>query len=377
MPIEITPVRGAKERELFIRLPREFYRHDTNWTPPLLSAERKLLDRDRNPFWKHAEGEDFLARRDGKPVGRISAIVNGMHNRVHEDRTGFFGFYECEPNDETARALLAAAEEWLRAKGMDTARGPANPSMNDTAGMLVDGFQWPPFVLMTYNPRYYPGQLESAGYEKAMDLYAYMLLQTEVNRKKIDRVAGRIRKRNEIRIRTLDLGRFHEELQLVMEIYNDAWEKNWGFVPMTDEEIAFTANDMKSILLPEFTYFAEYEGETVGFSLALPDINTALRKCDGNLFPFGWIRFLRFNLRKIPTVRVVALGVKKKHQHLGIGPLFYQRYFDEGMKRGYRAAEMSWILENNPEMNRPLRLMGGDPYKTYRMYEKRLDQRAP
>ena len=373
MKIDIAPVRTPSDLDQFLRLPWDLYRHDANWIPPLLSSEKKILNRKTNPFWTHSQGEYFLARRGEKVVGRIAAIINGMHNRIHEEKTGFFGFYECESEQDTAELLLKTAEEWVRSRGMEGIRGPANPSMNDTAGMLVDGFKWPPFVMMTYNPRYYPTQLESAGYTKAMDLLAYLLLTTDVVRKKIDRVAGHIQERKKITIRTINLSRFEEELRLVMEIYNNAWERNWGFVPMTDDEISFVAHDMKSIILPEWAYFAEYEGDTVGFSLALPDINTVLRKCNGKLFPFGWYHFLRFNLRKIPTIRVVALGVKKEVQHLGIGTLFYKRYFDEGFKRKCRAAEMSWILENNDVMNRPLRMMGGQPYKTYRMYEKRFD----
>ncbi|MBI2901400.1 MAG: GNAT family N-acetyltransferase [Planctomycetes bacterium] len=372
MGVEISTVRSARDLDTFLRLPWRIYRQDSNWVPPLLSSERKILDRARNPFWAHAEAEHFLARRGGEPVGRVSAILNPRHNEVHGGKTGFFGWFECEQDPEAAQPLLRAAEEWLRSKGMESSLGPANPSLNDTAGMLVDGYEWPPFILMTHNPRYYADLVAGAGYRKAMDLLAYLIVHTDVDREKVDRIAERVRSSAKISLRTIDMGRFEEELRLVTEIYNDAWEKNWGFVPMSQEEIRFAAEDMKAIVLPELVYFAEVGGEVAGFALALPNINLALKKCNGRLWPFGWFHFLKFRLRKIPTFRVVALGIRKKFQSLGLGTLFYQKYLDQHPERGYVAAEMSWILESNEAMNRPARLMGGKHYKTYRMYEKGL-----
>lgn len=368
----VDPVRTSADLDAFLRLPWSIYKDDPNWVPPLLAAERKLLDRAKNPFWRHAEAEHFLARRNGRIVGRVSAIVNRRHNEFHPENAAHFGFYECERDPATAKELFAAAEAWAAAKGMAKMIGPANPSMNDTCGLLVDGFQWSPFVLMTYNPRYYVEHVEAAGYRKAMDLIAYIILQTDVERKKIDRVAAIVEKRSEVRIRRVSLSRFRKELAIVNDIYNDAWERNWGFVPATPEEIEFTANDLKSVLLPEYVHIAEIRGEPVGFALALPDINHALKKCDGTLWPFGWWWFLKFNLRKIPTYRVVALGIRKKYQHLGIGTLFYKNFFDEAIRRGHTAAEMSWILETNEAMNKPIVEMGGKAYKTYRMYEKAI-----
>jgi len=373
MSLAIQPIRTSRDLESFIRLPWRLYHDDSNWTPPLLTSERKLFDRTLNPFWKHAEAEHFLARRNGRIVGRISAIVNRTHNELHGEKTGFWGFYECERDAEASLALFRAAEEWMRSRGMERSLGPANPSINDTAGLLIDGFKWPAFVLMTYNPRHYVEQVEAAGYGKAMDLWAYILLHKELVREKIDRVANEVAARAEVTIRNVEMKHFERELRLINEIYNDAWEKNWGFVPMTEDEIRFVAEDMKSIVLPELVYFAYYRGEPVAFSLAVPDINHLLRKCKGRLFPFGWFYFLKFNIRKIPTFRVIALGVRKKYQHLGMGTLFYKRYFDEGLRLGYKAAEMSWILEVNEPMNKPLQNMGGKPYKTYRMYDKRLE----
>lgn len=372
MGVTVHPVRTRKDREQFIRLPWSIYLDDTCWIPPLLSSERRLLDQRRNPFFDHADAELFLAVEDGTPVGRIAAIYNRAHNEFHGENCGFFGFFESLNREEIVRALFGPAEDWLRAKGATFVRGPVNPSMNDTSGFVVDGFQWPPVVLMTYNPPWYPVLVERLGYAKCMDLYAYVLLHNELVKGKIDQVAAQVRERSEVTIRFARLHRFESELRLVMEIYNNAWSRNWGFIPMTDAEIQYTAADLKAILLPEFVYFAEVRGEPVGFALALPDINHVLRRCNGRLLPFGWFYFLRHNLRKIPMLRIVALGVKKEYQHMGIGTLFYQKYMEEGLKRGMKAAELSWILETNDLMNRPIRQMGGKPYKTYRLYEKKL-----
>jgi GNAT superfamily N-acetyltransferase len=370
--MNIVPVTTPAQRDAFIRLPFRLYRDDPNFVPPIVSSEKKMLDPKRNPFYQHAEAAHFLAEHDGKIVGRISGIVNRAHNEFHKETTGFWGYFECENDDAAAKALFDQAGAWLKGKGMTRMLGPANPSLNDPAGLLVDGFKWSPFVLMTYNPGFYVKLVEGAGFKKAMDLWAYILLHNDLVRDKIDRVANAIKDRADVKIRYVDLSRFGAELELIKEIYNDAWEKNWGFVPMTEAEIKFAADDLKSILLPEFAYIAEIDGKPVGFAFALPDINHALKKCKGSLFPFGWFYFLKSNLRKIPTVRIVALGVKKSHHHRGIGTLFYQKFMEEGLARGYKAGELSWVLENNDLMNRPIQQMGGKPYKVYRMYERPL-----
>jgi GNAT superfamily N-acetyltransferase len=372
--MRILPVSSTRELDAFIRFPWGLYAGDKNWVPPLVSSERKMLDPKRNPFYDHAEACHFLAERDGAVVGRISAILNRTHNERLGEKTGFWGYFECENDPAAAGALFDTVAAWHRERGMTRLLGPANPSLNDPCGLLVDGFQWSPFVLMTYNPEYYVPLIEGAGFTKATDLLAYILLTSEVAREKIDRVAKVVQKRGQVRLRMMDLSRIDSELAIVKDIYNDAWDRNWGFIPMTEAEIHFSAEDMKAILLPELAYVAEVNGEPVAFALALPDINLALKKCNGSLWPFGWFHFLRWNLRKIPTLRLVALGVKRAYQHLGIGTLFYQKYIQEGLRLGYRAAELSWVLETNDLMNRPIREMGGKPYKTYRLYERSLSQ---
>jgi GNAT superfamily N-acetyltransferase len=225
---------------------------------------------------------------------------------------------------------------------------------------------------MPYNPKSYVKLLEGAGFTKAMDLLAYIITQNGLDMERINRVATALQRRSRVTIRNFDLSNFERELEVVQDIYNSAWEKHWGFVPMTPEEVRFMAREMKPVLLPELTYIAERDGAPIGFALALPDINRALKKVKGSLLPFGWWQFLKFNLRKIKTHRVVALGVKREHQHLGVASLFYQRFVQDGMVRGYQTAEISWVLETNDLMNRPIREMGAKPYKTYRIYEKAL-----
>ena len=271
-----------------------------------------------------------------------------------------------------ANELFDAAAAWLKERGLTVMRGPANPSMNDPCGLLVKGFKYPPFVLMTHNPPYYADLIEGAGFAKSMDLLAYMLLHTELVQERLNRVASAIDGRGSVTLRNINPSKFEEELAIVQDVYNDAWEKHWGFVPMTAAEMRFTAREMKAILLPEFAYVAEIKGKPVGFAFALPDVNQALRRCNGSLLPFGWTHFLKSNLRKIKSLRIVALGVRKDAQHLGIGTLFYKRFIDTGLPLGYGAAELSWVLETNDLMNRPLRQMGARPYKIYRMYDRKI-----
>ena len=370
--MKLIEVQGAAQLRQFIRLPFGLYRDDPRWVPPLVSAEQKMMDPNRNPFYDHAEAAHFMIEKEGRLAGRISAIDNKLHNQVQNQKTGFWGYFESENDPEVTAGLFDAASTWLRKRGLTRMLGPVNPSINDPSGLLVEGFEWSPFVLMTYNPRYYQKLVEGAGFAKAMDLFAYILTHQDLDRARIDRVAELIRRRSEVTVRHIDLSRMDRELDIIKDVYNDAWEKNWGFVPMTDAEVRFQADDMKAILLPEFAYIAEMKGRPVGFAFALPDINIVLKKCKGSLFPLGWWHFLKFNLRKIPTLRLVALGVRKEHHKSGIGTLFYQKVIEEGTKRRYTAAECSWILETNDLMNRPLQQMGGKHYKTYRLYEKTI-----
>jgi GNAT superfamily N-acetyltransferase len=370
--MNLITVNGQKQLDDFIRMPFRLYKGDDKWVAPLVSAEQKMMDPKRNPFYEHAEAAHFMIEKDGQLVGRISAIDNKLHNETQKEKTGFWGYFESENDPAISDALFTAAADWLKKRGLTRMLGPANPSLNDPCGLLVEGFEWSPFVLMTYNPRYYLNLVTKAGFTKAMDLLAYILPHQDLDRTRVERVAEIIRKRTKATIRLVDLSKMEAELQIITDIYNDAWQSNWGFCPMTEAEVHFQAEDMKSILLPEFAYIAEIDGKPVGFAFALPDINRVLKKCNGSLLPFGWFNFLKFRLRKIPVIRIVALGVRKELHSSGLGTLLYQKFFTEGLARGYTAAECSWILETNTLMNSPLVQMGAKAYKRYRIYEKPL-----
>lgn len=371
MGIEVRAVRSPKDLDRFVMLPWRLYKGDRYWVPPLISEEKKLLDRSAHPFHKHAEVEYFFAEKDGAPVGRIAAVVNRRHNEFHGEKTGFFGFFECGDDSATANALFRSAEEWLKAKGMVVCRGPCNPSTNETCGTLVEGFDSPPTIMMTYNPPYHDSLIRSCGYDKAMDLLAFSINPQQVVTEKFERLSAALLHRSPIVLRNIDLANFEKELETVLRIYNDAWEKNWGFVPMTEEEFISSAHALKSIILPEFAYIAEVGGVPAGFAIALPDINEILIKLNGRLFPFGWLKIL-IGKKRVRRLRVVALGIIPKYRKLGLGSLFYLQFIKVGLRLKYEGAEMSWILEDNDQMIRPILLAGGRPSKRYRLYEKPL-----
>jgi GNAT superfamily N-acetyltransferase len=354
----------------------DIYKGDESWVPPLVMDRMKLIDEKNNPFYKHATSTLFLAERNGKVVGRIGGIINHRHNEVHEEKAGAFGFFECIDDIEVAKALFSEAEKCLREAGMSVIRGPYHPSSNDEQGILVDGFDRPPVLLMTYNPRYYPKLIEACGYGKAMDLYAWLLRADQSRSEKLARVSERIRERSNITIRHLDKKHFNAEADRIRELYNAAWELNWGFVPLTDAEFDFMAKDLKQIFDPEFVLFAEKDGKTVGFSLSLPDINQAFLagpRIPANALnlPIGLWNLLT-KKKKIDTVRIVILGVLKEYRSLGIDALLYNETIERARRKGIKYGEASWILENNDPMNRACEMMNGEKYKTYRIYEKQL-----
>lgn len=373
MSFEVRAVRGRADLDRFIKLPYRIYRDDPNWVAPLLFDVRRLLDRARHPFHRHADVEYFLAVRDGEVVGRVAAIVNHAHNEFYNDRLGFFGLFECVDDIEVARALLATAESWLRERGMDAVRGPMNLSTNEelsSPGILIDGFDTPPMVLMTHSPSYYPRLLEAAGYAKSQDLLAYWV----DGRKKPEHLVNgleRLKGRHNVTIRTLNKKRLKEEVERIKDIYNSAWERNWGFVPMTDAELDHMARSLAPVVDPRLCAFAEIDGEPVGFLLELPDFNRALKPLKGRLFPFGLFRFL-WNKRKINTSRVITLGVRPEYRQRGIDAMLIMHVLTVGVDAGYVEGECSWILESNWQMRRGLERVGGRVYKTYRVYDKPL-----
>lgn len=370
MTLAVQPVHTAADRRAFLMLPWRLYRDDPNWVAPLLGDVKAMLDPKVYPFFDHGEAEFFLAR-DGDAVrGRIAAIVNRLHNDVHHERTGFFGFFETEDDPAVAGALFDAAAAWLRARGMERLRGPASYSTNDECGLLVEGFDRPPVLMMSYNPIYYPRLVEACGFAKAKDLLAYWL-EAEHIPERLARIAERVQKREHLLLRRLDMARFDAEVAAIQEIYNDAWSPNWGFVPMTDREFGFMARQLRPVIDVDFALLAEIDGKPVGFSLALPDLNVALKPVRGRLFPFGIFKLLWYK-RKIGHLRVITLGVRKAYQKRGIDAVFYVETMKRGQARGCPRGELSWILEDNTMMRRGAEEMGAKVYKTYRMYDRGL-----
>jgi GNAT superfamily N-acetyltransferase len=374
--VVIRPVRGKRELAQFMKLPWSVYQDDPVWVPPLLHDVKQLLDRDKHPFHRHADVELFLAWRDRRPVGRVAAIVNRSHNEFHEDRVGFFGLFECEDDEAVARALLQAAEVWLRDRDMDRARGPMNLSTNDelySPGVVVDGFDQPHRVMLAHTPRYYARLLEASGFQKANDLIAYEL-PGEPLPPRLVAMSERITQRTGVTIRPLDMRRYNEEVALVQSIYVSAWERNWGFTPITPDEIQHLARSLKPALLPRLCGIAEVDGEPVGFGLALPDYNQVLRRVNGRLLPFGFLKLLWYK-RTIDVGRVLTLGLKPDWRNTGIHAVLMLYLLREGVNAGLQTGDCSWILEDNTMMRRVLERAGASAYKTFRVYEKALDGR--
>ncbi|MBV9504633.1 MAG: N-acetyltransferase [Acidobacteriia bacterium] len=352
----------------FVELPYRLYRDLPHWVPPLRIAVKELLDRGKHPFYKNAEAEFFLARRDGQTVGRIAAIIDRAHNSFHHEDAGFFGFFECADDPAVAEELLHRARQWVFERGAKLLRGPVNPSTNYECGMLVDGFDADPQVMMPYNPPYYPSLMERAGLRKAKDLLAYASTPDRVQLQKIEHAAKRVYAKTGVRVRPIDMKDFAREVERIWKVYGAAWSRNWGFVPMSREEFFLMGKEMKQILKPDLVLVGEAGNQMVGFALALPDVNQALKPARGRLFPTGLLKIL-YHQRRINSVRVLALGVVPEHRASGVAAAFYATLVQNARKLGYKTCEMSWILEDNALMNRSLEVMGAKRYKTYRIYE--------
>lgn len=367
--ITIKIVKSKSDLKKFIELPWKIYKNDPYWVPHLKMERKKILDRTKNPFFKHAEAEYFLAEQNGEIVGRIAAIKNDLHNETHNDKVGFFGFFECINNQDAANELFNSAKEWLKSKGLNVMRGPANPSSNDEYGMLVEGFEDSPRILMTYNPPYYIKLCESYGFKKAKDLFAVKLENKKViSSEKLKRVQEIAQKRSGIKIRQLDMKNFNRELEYFKEVYNKTWEPNWGFVPMTDDEINAMAKDLKPLVEPSIILFGEINSKIVGFALVLLDYNFILKQMNGRLFPFGFIKLFT-QKKKIKWSRVLVLGVLPQYQKKGLDSVFYWEIVNRAHKIGIDLGEASWILEDNEMMLRGAEVMNGVKYKTYRIYD--------
>jgi GNAT superfamily N-acetyltransferase len=371
--LEVRPVADKRELNAFIKLPWRLYRNEPNWVPPLLLDRKRFLNRDRNPFFKHAEVEFFLAWRDGQPVGRITAHIDRHFNEFQHHDWGMFGFFECENDPEAAQALLSAAEEWLRARGRDRMVGPMNFTTNDECGVLIDAYDVMPTVLTDWHHPYYPGLIEGAGLTKAMDLYMWSLAVTDKGlvHPAIWRIAADVESKYGITVRHMRKRDMEAEIGRFLEVYNAAWERNWGFVPLSEEEVRHYAKDLKPVLDEHWAFVAEKDGEPVAAALTLPDYNQVLIHLNGRLLPFGWAKALWYR-RKIDRVRVFALGAKPEWQHTGVAAKLYEMHYEAAETSREKSGETGWTLESNKRMNRAMERMGGKIARTYRVYEKVL-----
>lgn len=373
MSMRVWQVQTKRDRKRFITSQWQFYRGDPNWVPPLIVDRLKVLDEARNPFYQHAQQALFLAEEDGKIVGRIAAITNELHNQTHQDAIGFFGFFECVDRQEVADALFAQAESWLRQHGKTGMRGPMNPSMNDECGLLIEGHDLPPTVLMTYNPPYYARLIEQAGLGSVKDLLGYQFVKESYQTEKMVRLQNMLRERRKITVREVnfrDKAQYQRDLDTIKDIYNRAWVRNWGFVKMTDAEIDFMAKDLKQIADPSYALFAEVDGEVAGFILALPDINQVLiHNKSGRLLPALW--HLLTKKQQITGQRTVILGVLPEYRKTGADAVLYYEVGARGVAKGLTMGEASWILEDNHEINNMLaHSVNSRLYKRYRLYQR-------
>jgi GNAT superfamily N-acetyltransferase len=366
--LAIVPADTASQRRQFVDLPYRLYSGDPLFVPPLRRDEHRRFDRRHNPFLQHADMHLWLATRDSRIVGRIAAIDDRLHNDVHHETVTWFGFFEAA-DAAVARGLLAAVETHAARRGSVAIRGPVNPSMHEAAGLLIDGFDDAPYALMSYNPPSYAGFVESAGYRKVKDLFAWDLNLAAPLPERVARIAARVRNRYGITIRTANLKRFDAELETLKVIYRAAWADNWGFVPPTDAEIRQLAIELRPVVDPELVLFAEMDGDPVGCALSIPDVNQVLKKMNGRLLPLGLIHFLR--RRKIVSRgRMLLLGVMPTARRLGLYPLLIAEAHAHAVRRGYTRGEVGWTLEDNDLINSGIEAAGGRHSKTYRLYEK-------
>jgi len=364
--VNVIEAKTGKEMEEFIRLPFDLYKDDPFYSPELIKDQKEHFS-PANPFFKNATVRFFLAREGGKTLGRVASIVNQQHIRYHNEKAGFFGFFESVNDPGIANTLLDAVSKDLRTAGMTVMRGPMDFSTNEQCGFLIEGFHAPPMLMTPYNPPYYPSLMQQCGMTKAKDLLAFILDVPGELPEKVLRVA-RLAERRGIRVRQVEKKRFNEELRAFKEVYNEAWNMNWGFIPLTDDELEYLGKRLKPIAPPDMTLIAEKDGEPVGFLGLLPDFNSVLRKMQGRLNVISIIKALYYQ-RKITDLRLLLLGVKSAYRHRGVDALMFKEGF-KGARRRYKRVELSWILEDNEPVIRLIEMFGSRLYKRYRIYER-------
>ncbi len=370
---EIRIVSGWLDLKAFIEFPYQHYQNDEHWIPPLKVDQKKLVDVKKNPFYNTADRALFLAEKGGKIVGRIAAIDDRKFNDYNEGNYGFFGFFECINDQQIANLLFKVASDWLHDRGRSAIMGPTNPGFMDTIGILTEGFEYDPSIMMPYNKPWYDELIKNAGFAKAMDLLAFAVLAREVNFDRVKKGEVIVRRRlPSLVIRKVNMKNFHEEVETIRTIFNKAWAKNWGFSPMSKEEFEHLAKDLKTIIDVNFAHIAEVEGRPVAFSVALPDFNQALKHTDGTLLPSGIFKLLYYG-RKINQIRTALMGVLPEFQGKGIDALLHKEAIESARVKNILKAELSWVLENNIDMVRVAERIGGKVEKRYRMYTRELN----
>ena len=376
--MDVKRVETSRDLKRFIDFPYSLHRRDPVWVPPLKHDVRGLLSREKNPFFDHAEADYFLAERNGTVVGRIAANSNQLHNETHDDRVGFFGFFECQDDPAVAQALFDAAGEWLSAHGHDVMRGPASFSVNDECGLLVQGFDTPPTLMSPHNPPYYVTLIEGAGFTKAKNMLMYCkgapdgLTETPLP-ERLSRALKIITNRQKLTLRPLNMDDFDNEIELVKKVYNQAWEKNWGFIPMTNAEIDHLAQQFKPVIVPDLVPFVEKDGEVIGFALALPDFNVVFQSNrSGRMFPTALKLLWQLKTQRIHRLRILLLGIVPEFRGKGIDAVLYHWIWTKGHEHKMRWGEAGWILEDNAAMRQAASKVGFEPYKTYSMYDRAL-----
>ncbi|MBC8873474.1 MAG: N-acetyltransferase [Planctomycetes bacterium] len=366
----VKPVQTRKEKSQLFKFPWKLYRDDPNWIPPLRTAQLELLNYKPHPFYGHAEIQTFLALRDGQPCGRVAGIINHIHNEHHKEQRGFFGFFECVDNQEVANGLFDAVRDWFAQRDITMIRGPVNPSLNYECGLLIDGFDSPPTFMMTYNPPYYPTLIENWGFSKVQDMYAFWghvdMLATQD--KKLRFIADEVRRRFNLQMRPLDRSRFAEDVRMFLDIYNRAMEGTWGFAPMSEGEIDHMSAGLKHLIVPELTAKADVDGKTVGAVFGLLDYNPRIRRINGRLFPFGFMRLL-INKKAIKRVRILSTNVVPEFQKWGLGLVLLDELVPKALEFGIEEGEFSWVLESNHLSYASLKRGGAKIIKTYRLYD--------
>ncbi|MCK4452880.1 N-acetyltransferase [candidate division WOR-3 bacterium] len=367
--ISVISVKTEKELKTFVNYPYQLYKENRYWIPPLKQDVYHLFDKNKNPFWEHAEREMFLAYRNKNIAGRICAIVDYNYIEFWNEKTGYFGFFECDDDEDAARAMFDHVRLFHKDKGMTKFIGPVNPSTNDECGLLIEGFYSPPFIMMLHNYEYYSQLCEKAGLIKAKDLNAFYVDSKDAPLEYLERLCSIVRRRiQDIKVRPVNLNDFANEVKKIKEVYNDAWSRNWGFVPVTDAEFDALAKKLKPLVIPELVTIIEIDNVPVAISLTLPNYNVVLKKLNGRLGPIEMLKFLYYK-RKIKEGRLMIMGVRKKYRKMGLESLLFFESFRAAQKLGYIGGELSWTLEDNHSTNNTIIKMGGKIYKKYRIYE--------